>query len=250
MKKNIDKIIVIIVCFIIGIILVILNLGNNWYNFNADAHRTDITLTAWIRTEDFRNCIFGLLNDLGICLIASALFLVMVNWSLNSIEERIKYESELKQNRQDVVYGMRVSPLETVVKFASFKNSHLYDNQFFAACIWKDMNLDSINFSGSDLSKVNFTNSSLIEVDFRGCIFNDTIFEGAKCSSANFSKSNITEEQLRTVHSLWNSIMPDGKMYDGRFMLQGDIEDAKQYGYDIKNNPDDKARYFNTNKPE
>lgn len=63
--------------------------------------------------------------------------------------------------------------------------------------------LRGVNLEGTDL-----TNADMYKVNLRGAL-------------------NLTEEQLSKLNSLFGSIMPDGRVYDGRFNLFGDLERAR-----------------------
>lgn len=71
-----------------------------------------------------------------------------------------------------------------------------------------------------------FKNANFFETDLSGAKFLG-IFDGIMTESFH--------PHLQAAYLLRGSIMPDGKRYDGRYNLQGDIADALAQGVDINN---------------
>jgi hypothetical protein len=88
---------------------------------------------------------------------------------------------------------------------------------------WRGGNLYQADLTGSDL-----INAKLHEADFVG---------------ANLTDVKVTDEQLVTALALWKCVMPDGKLYNGRFNLAHDFTVARRKGYN-PNSPESMAAYY------
>jgi len=235
---------IIFMCILSGCIFLVSDFYYTWFQFSLAAE-TQIDFVSWLISNAGLGYLFEALGDLGICLIGSSVFLIMVNWTIANAEKRIVDATNLERKRHEIAREMRYLPKQTIEIYRnSGSTSDLFINQFFQGCKWCGLTLDSLNFSKSDFTNCDFTNSSLVDVNLSYCILSGAIFKNAKLTCTNFKGSNVSEEQLRAAYSLWNSIMPNGDKYDGRFMLPGDIREASQYGYDILNDEKARAAYF------
>lgn len=77
--------------------------------------------------------------------------------------------------------------------------------------------LNKVDLQGSDLTGALLSNASLVVCDLTG--------------------ATVTEEQLKQAARLRGTYLPDGELYDGRYDLPGDMQDAINEGI----NPEDKA---------
>ena len=102
-------------------------------------------------------------------------------------------------------------------------------------------NLSGINFKGCDLSGANLENANLSNANLQGADLSNTKLKGAnlhntKLKSTNLEKAdlkdtNVTDKQLSIAKHLRWARMPDSKLYNGKFLLSGDIDNwAKKYG--------------------
>jgi uncharacterized protein YjbI with pentapeptide repeats len=106
--------------------------------------------------------------------------------------------------------------------------------------------LQGANLSGADLHKAN-----LSMADLRGADLSYACLEGARLDQANLSGAemdkadlqgslitrvnlqgahNLSAEQLAQASRLRGATLPDGRRYDGRFNLPGDLADARFLG--------------------
>ena len=77
----------------------------------------------------------------------------------------------------------------------------------------------------ADLSSANLTSAKLVRATLKGANLNDTILRGADLFKANLVDAiGLIPSQLRKAKRLIGAILPDGKLYDGRFNLEGDRE--------------------------
>lgn len=117
--------------------------------------------------------------------------------------------------------------------------------------------LQSANLMEADLCNADFHQASLDFADLRNAKLNAAKFNRASLQGANFDGAdltyaemykvnlrgavNLTEEQLSRVNQLLGSIMPDGRPYDGRYNLAGDLGRARW----AKVDPSDQAAMAN-----
>jgi len=103
--------------------------------------------------------------------------------------------------------------------------------------------LQDANLMESNLTNTDFHQACLDAADLRKARLNGTKFNRASLQGVNFDgadltladlykanlrgATNLTEAQLAKANQLLGAIMPDGKVYDGRFNLPGDLGRAK-----------------------
>lgn len=77
----------------------------------------------------------------------------------------------------------------------------------------------------ADLSSANLTGAKLVRATLKGANFSKTNLTGVDLFKANLVDAiGLTQAQLRSVKRLIGATLPDGKMYDGRYNLKGDME--------------------------
>jgi len=97
----------------------------------------------------------------------------------------------------------------------------------------EDANLCCAGLHQSNLGWVDLSNANLRAAKLSLCNLNGANMKDAKIDNADFYKANLrgvrnlSEDQLRQAARLWGATMPDGKRYDGRFSLFGDLALAK-----------------------
>ena len=120
-------------------------------------------------------------------------------------------------------------------------------------------NLEGNSFTGADLRNAHLSFSNLkkttwFEADLQGAFLDHADLRGASLSvhaigphyaegnlknvylsNSNLQEARVRHEQLIQTRSLRGTIMPDGKLYDGRYNLQSDIEFARKDGRDLGN---------------
>jgi hypothetical protein len=103
--------------------------------------------------------------------------------------------------------------------------------------------LQDANLMDADLCNADFHQASLDYADLRkarlnGAKLNRSSMQGANFDLADLNNTemykvnlrgarNLSEEQLAKTNQLLGTIMPDGKPYDGRYNLAGDLGRAK-----------------------
>lgn len=82
--------------------------------------------------------------------------------------------------------------------------------------------LDDADLSGAKLQAAKLNRASLRGANLEGTDLTNADFYKVNLRGAR----NLTDEQLSTLNELFGSIMPDGRVYDGRFNLFGDLARA------------------------
>ena len=100
------------------------------------------------------------------------------------------------------------------------------------------------NLQGADLSRADLRGAKLSRANLQDTNLSETDLADADLFKANFAGAcNLEDKRLTRAKRLWGAIMPDGKTYDGRFNLPGDIEFARWGSVDI-NDPQAMADFF------
>ena len=125
--------------------------------------------------------------------------------------------------------------------------------------------LEGANLQGADLSFVDLHQADLGEADLRhaklqASKFNRANLQGADLDFANLTNAdfykvnlrgahNVTDAQLSTLNELFGSIMPDGKVYNGRFNLFGDLARARWAKINV-DDPSEMADFYGVSLEE
>jgi hypothetical protein len=95
--------------------------------------------------------------------------------------------------------------------------------------------LHQANLEGADLRLANLSQAKLTRANLQGANLSRTDLEGADLFKANLmGTKNLTDEQLMQAKRLSFATMPDGRPYDGRFNLPGDLEFARWGKIDVE----------------
>jgi uncharacterized protein YjbI with pentapeptide repeats len=100
------------------------------------------------------------------------------------------------------------------------------------------------NLDYSDLSKAKLNGAKLTRASLQGVNFDHTDLTNADLYKVNLRGArNLTDAQLVTANELLGSTMPDGKVYNGRFNLVGDLGLARWAKVDV-NDPAKWAEFY------
>lgn len=120
-----------------------------------------------------------------------------------------------------------------------YKNSFLTQTNLRGA-IFENANLANTRLREADLEKANLRNSILDGSDLINANLQEADLTGASIRDvdlfmADLYKAKILDRQLKDVKSLSGAIMPDGKIYDGRYGFRTDIKLAKACEVNVSN---------------
>lgn len=101
-----------------------------------------------------------------------------------------------------------------------------------------DGSLENAYLSYANLRGVNFSNT-----DLEGARLTKAKLHGTHLLNANLGGTTLTVSQLAQAYDLLGATMPDGKLYDGRLNLGGDLDAARKNGIDI-NDPSPMAQFL------
>ena len=77
----------------------------------------------------------------------------------------------------------------------------------------------------TDLSSANLAGAKMVRATLKGANFTKTDITGVDLFKANLVDAiGLTQNQLRSTKRLIGATLPDGKLYDGRYNLEGDME--------------------------
>ena len=100
----------------------------------------------------------------------------------------------------------------------------------------------------TDLSSANLSGAELVRATLKNANLSNADLKGADLFKANLVNAiGLTPAQLRTVKRLIGATLPDGKLYDGRYNLEGDMEFLAWSRID-KNSPADMAKMLGISK--
>lgn len=131
---------------------------------------------------------------------------------------------------------------------AELEAAHLKDADL------SDMRLNEVNLQQAELQRARLSGARLVNANLQGANLDFADLEGAylflaDLEGAHLYQTNIkdaifwnanlwgvsylTDSQLASASRLRDATMPDGRRYDGRYNLAGDIQDAKEDGIDV-----------------
>lgn len=125
---------------------------------------------------------------------------------------------------------------------ANFKQINLksadFSRMILQEACFAQANLEKVCLEGVDLQRADLQGANLSEVK----LLNGDL-TGADLTRANLLGAQVDRAQLEQVNRLVYATMPDGKKYNGRYQLPGDLQTAKRAGFNI-NDPVAMARFY------
>ena len=190
---------------------------------------------------------FTLLNDFysnAITTLLGIAVTVLIIDGLNRIrDDRLEKIRLLR----DIGCGDRGIALRAVVEIT---HKNLHQIGFLRHRVFENAQLAGAMLAGADLSYSLFHYADLTGVELYGAKLQRTCFWHAILHGADFRdadltmtdfiyadlfQAHITIKQLQSAYRLHGARLPNGKIYDGRFNLSGDIQDARILKVDVKN---------------
>ncbi|MBN2385691.1 MAG: pentapeptide repeat-containing protein [Anaerolineales bacterium] len=106
------------------------------------------------------------------------------------------------------------------------------------------------NLDYADLSKARLNGAKLNRASLQGVNFDATDLTYADLYKVNLRGArNLSEEQLARANQLLGACMPDGRPYDGRFNLFGDLSRARWAKVDV-DDPQAMAAFYGVSLEE
>eukprot|EP00477_Mikrocytos_mackini_P001716 GAHX01001855.1.p1 GENE.GAHX01001855.1~~GAHX01001855.1.p1 ORF type:complete len:252 (-),score=42.58 GAHX01001855.1:51-767(-) len=175
--------------------------------------------------------------------LLSFFFTVAVVERLQKIKEGKEEEELLLKKLKSREHRTAINALEElrVLGLCEAPNSILKGEVFLYAN-WESANLYKCDLSFADLSRVNLLEADLVGANLKGAIL--VGFE--KNERNSMSRLEIKEaviEKLSGVKTMHGCILPNGKLYNGYFDLEEDLQYAKRSGIDV-NNDKAMARWY------
>jgi hypothetical protein len=149
------------------------------------------------------------------------------------------------------------------VQIMQRETSYVLDGSLNLKSFWR-ANLDGAELYSAELEGASFHYASMVGVELpganlrnvafwstnlEGAFIQDADLSGATVVFTNMKNARVTREQLKKCRALHGTILPNGKIYDGSFQLQGDVEDAKACGFDI-NDPAIRLKWYSMSYSE
>lgn len=104
--------------------------------------------------------------------------------------------------------------------------------------------LDWVNLHSADLSRANLQDASLRWASLQEADLSMALFKGASLRNANLAGARLRPDvQLYHAQRLRGAVLPDGRRYDGRYNLPGDLADAAARGVEVAS-PEALARWY------
>lgn len=208
----------------------------------------------------------GWLQGLSTEMVGAILTAVVLGSILSSAQQRAA-EAPLRQSLiEKLNSGDVTTTLSAIAELrgngwlsdGTLKGIGLYKASFSGANIaganLQEAQIFGVDFSNTYLEQADFSKATIMGSSFRGLYVPGVNFEGAGISSTDFSNTDlrmasfrntqlmgvnlegatIEEVQMVLCRGLLRSTMPDGKRYDGRYMLPQDIWNAEYLGIDTE----------------
>jgi len=109
--------------------------------------------------------------------------------------------------------------------------------------------LEDGSLEGAYLSYANLSSVNLSNADLEGARLTEAKLCGTDLSFANLEGTTLEVSQLVQAHALYKAIMPDGRVYDGRLNLKGDLDMALSRGINV-DDPSAMAEFYGISPDE
>lgn len=239
MRKTV-KVLIVSVCFLLSVLLIFFSLRiKNHIVFNYES------FLDFLKSDEGKLFCSEVCYDLGIGLFSALVFLIGVDALLDYTNASEVNEQLLFLKKKQIARQLMLNPQKCIEQLN--EKGELYsvylENQNLIGCQLSRINLEGVSFAHTNFENACFIEANLTSSNFSSCILTHAEFNNAILSFAIFTDSNISSEQLQTAYSLWRAILPNGKRYSGIFQLKGDLELAKEKGYDLSDENQRKVFY-------
>ncbi len=128
------------------------------------------------------------------------------------------------------------------LSYRIFENAKLAGSMLLGADL-SHSSFHHSDFTGAELFGANLQMTSFWGGTLRGVDLRDADLSGAYFNYVDLTHARVTPKQLQLANRLHGTRLPNGKIYDGRFNLPVDIQDAQASGVDV-NNPIAMAKWY------
>ena len=137
--------------------------------------------------------------------------------------------------------------------FANFNGADLSEADFWRAKLCYATLIEAI-LDGANLHYTNLRYADLTNAKIRNTNCEQANFLGAELSGitlvfSNLTDAKVTDKQLVQASQLRGTIMPEGNLYDGRFNLPKDLEEAALLSADMQS-PEEMAQFYGVSVKE
>ena len=234
---------------LLGCVLWCAGLTVRWYlaRESGDAAYGIMGLAMWVlgsgRTE-----LAGLLGDLGVALIAAAVFMLMVERVLERVRHAESKRETLAEEADRCLQKLRLGGEVAAGAIEDLRASGALREGMLEGAMLREIDLRNQNLGGARLCRADMTGARLNDASLVGAVLDDAVLDhvdvtGADLSWASLAGARVDAEGLRAAKSLWRCKLSDGALYDGRWDLPGDELNAVKYGYDLSR-AEDRTKFY------
>lgn len=161
-------------------------------------------------TEDTKGWVSGVLQNFSTEMLGAFITFLLFDIVIRGREELKRRLIKQFRSPHPEITSKALSELK--------KHGWLYDGSlrgtYLSFANWSGLDLEGIDLEGARLRKVKLINTTL--------------------RKANLEGTNVSVDRLVQASALQGAIMPDGRRYDGRLRLPGDLERARRMGISLE----------------
>ncbi len=163
-------------------------------------------------------------------MLGAWLTFLLIDQIIGARERRREREAEERERLKRLLIRRLRSPHPEVVEKAAqllreygwFSDGTLH-GAYLSYANWSGLDMSGIDVEGARMRKVRLVNTDL--------------------RNANLEGATVTVERLALAYALRGAVMRDGRRYDGRLNLPGDLEEARRQGIPLDDD-ESMARFY------
>ena len=199
----------------------------------------------------FRTLLPDFYSNIITTLIDIAITVLIIDW-LNRIRddrlEKIRLLRDIGCGDQGIARRAILDITAKNLHHKGFLRYRIFEDAKLAGAMLASADLSHSSFYHSDFTGVALCGAKLHMTSFwrctlRGVDLRDADLDRAYFEYVDLTDALVTPTQLQLANQLHGTRLPNGKIYDGRFNLPVDVQDAQTLGIDI-NNPIAMARWY------
>ncbi len=169
-------------------------------------------------------------------MLGAWLTFLLIDQIIGARERRREREAEERERLKRLLIRQLRSPHPEVVekaaqllrKYGWFSDGTLH-GAYLSYANWSGLDMSGIDVEGARMRKVRLVNTDL--------------------HHANLEGATVTVERLALAYALRGAVMRDGRRYDGRLNLPGDLEEARRQGIPLDDD-EAMARFYRVSVQE